>query len=624
LSGPWRPLEGRSNWTGEPNFWKGQIKQMMMANIDMLYVHLIPSSEQQRINLFQALNQLRSEGYDVPKVAPFLDPMITWDQQPLVNVGTAAGKDTFVNQYIRFFNQYYSANPDAYADDYLARIANRVVLDTWHVKFNLTNLSSLTRQDVTNRLVAAFGPSHPVFSNGIYMVTTALNDPTLSFADEKVPQFEISEYYRLHSHLGTVAVQLKGGYWDQNIRNPGSILKRDGGSHFTNAWNRINRTTVRRVYIESWNEYDEGSGIYAANTGAPYIQPGSGNTNTDSWSGANDPYEYINTTARRAAAFNDNPERAAKILWHNIPSRMTPGETRTVTVIVRNEGDVKWTEAAKYRFGQKDYLDQIMFGPGRYLINDAQDEIPTYGGIFRGRPKTFQVTMRAPTTPGVYTTHWGMLQELVTWFGEEIVQKITVASTPILHGSPQSIDSLSMLTNSIDDFSEHTYRANAGPIGSLADCPITRAFAAPIKSLKVTIESGTADDIGYVGNILVTPNSVIPPDCATLGRVLDPVDVSSQVSVNGNTATLVLRAKENCCCDTGWGEDTAPGRSNARLHWQVTLSPPVPISPVFTNSANGHYYVLLSPATWTWSERVGVALGGHLTTIRSQAEQTFV
>src|SRR5438552_3576127 len=67
LSGPWRPLEGRSNWTGTTNFWRSQIKQMMAANVDMLYVHLIPSSEQQRINLFQALNQLRREGWNVPK-----------------------------------------------------------------------------------------------------------------------------------------------------------------------------------------------------------------------------------------------------------------------------------------------------------------------------------------------------------------------------------------------------------------------------------------------------------------------------------------------------------------------------------------------------------------------------
>src|SRR5438067_10376750 len=39
LSGPWRPLEGRSNWTGPPDFWQGQIKQMMAAIIDVLYVH---------------------------------------------------------------------------------------------------------------------------------------------------------------------------------------------------------------------------------------------------------------------------------------------------------------------------------------------------------------------------------------------------------------------------------------------------------------------------------------------------------------------------------------------------------------------------------------------------------
>ena len=80
LTGPWRPIEGRTNWTGTPDWWKGQIKQMMMANIDVLYVHLIPELwRRQRVNLFIALNQLRAEGYDTPKIAPFLDPMITWD-----------------------------------------------------------------------------------------------------------------------------------------------------------------------------------------------------------------------------------------------------------------------------------------------------------------------------------------------------------------------------------------------------------------------------------------------------------------------------------------------------------------------------------------------------------------
>ena len=161
----------------------------------------------------------------------------------------------------------------------------------------------------------------------------------------------------------------------------------------------------------------------------------SGNTNTDYWSSANDPYEYIKSTAKGAAAFNDVSNHSAKILWHNIPTNMMPGEMRVVTVIVRNEGDVSWTAAANYKFGQKEFLDPAVFGPGRYLLNDSQDEIPIYGGIFRGRPKTFQMTITAPTVPGIYPTHWSMLQELVEWFGEEL-------SIPITVGSPTKISDI--------------------------------------------------------------------------------------------------------------------------------------------------------------------------------------
>lgn len=622
LTGPWRPVEGRSNWTGTTNFWRAQIKQMMAANFDMLYVHLIPSSEQQRINLFQALNQLRREGWNVPKVAPFLDPMITWYQQPLVDVSTATGKEEFVSHYIRWFNQYYSVNQDAYADDYLARIDGRPVLDTWHVKFNLQNLAYLSRADVETRLQYAFAAAHPLFSNGIYMVTTALNDPTFAWTDEKVPQFEINEYFRGVQLRGVGAVQLKGGYWDQNIRNPGDFLARAGGIPYNNAWNQVNRTSYRRVYVESWNEYDEGTGIYAANPGPPYIRSGSGNSNTDVWSLANDPYEYIKTTARGAATFNDWPERDAKIIWHNIPTRMLPGATRTATVVVRNEGDALWSEATKYRFGQKEFLDPQLFGPGRYLINDNQDDIPTFGGIFRGRAKTFTLSVKAPMTPGVYTNHWSMLQENVTWFGEEISQEILVDPTVIYHGMSQAIDSTALFTNRVEDFTEHTYSTNNLPVGSFADCEITRTFAAPIKSIKVSIVSGTADDIGYAGPILVTPDSA--NTTCRLGNVVNEVDASPAVSVNGNRAGLTLRAQDTCCCGTGWGEDSGSERANARLHWQVELYPPVPTSAVFSNAANGHFYVLLSPATWSWSEHAAAELGGHLAALNDQAEQDWV
>ena len=428
LSGPWRPLEGRSNWTGLPAWWQGQIKQMMMANIDVLYVHLYndPNTDQIRVNLFNALNQLRAQGYDTPKVAPFLDPMITWYQQPLVDLATTAGKDAFVGQYIRFYNEYYSVNADAHADDYLARQANKPILDTWHVQFNCTNLASLTRADVSNRLVAAFGAAHPCFTNGFVQVTTALNPPTLSFADEQVPQFEITAYNYPVTYKSIGSAQLKGGYWDQNIRNPGSFLPRAGGVNFSNAWNQVNRTTTHRVYLESWNEYDEGSGLYAGTNLPPYIAPANTSGNTDVWSATGDPFEYIKTAARGAASFNDTPGQSAKILWHNIPGSLAPGETRLVTVIVRNSANASWTAAANYKLGQADADTSSFVTARRVLLNDAQDEIPLYSGIFRGRPKTFTFTIQAPPTSGVYTTHWQMLQENATWFGEVLVVTINI------------------------------------------------------------------------------------------------------------------------------------------------------------------------------------------------------
>jgi Ig-like domain from next to BRCA1 gene len=432
LSGPWQPLEGRAAWTGTVAFWEDQIKQMMSANIDVIYDHLIPEFDDQRVNLFQALNDLRSQGYDVPKVAPFLDPLITWSNQPNPDLATTAGKDAFVGEYIRFFQEYYSVNKDPDADSYLAQMNGRVELDTWHVKFNTDNFTSLTRADVESRLASAFGAAHPVFNHGVYMITTALNPPTLTFADEQFPQFEINAYNSTVIFNGYTATQLKAGYWDQNVRDPGSQLPRDGGTHYTAAWAQVlANPAVHQVNIESWNEYDEGSGIYRANPGAPFIQPGSGNTNTDTWSTTNDPLQYIKTTAANARLFNDSPDRNAQILWHNLPTQMKPGEVLDVSVTVRSLGDLSWTAAQQFKFGQEDFRPgEVVFGTGRSLLDDTKDEIPIYGGIFRGRPVTFQLELVAPTTPGTYLTHWSMLQENVAWFGQELDWTIQVVPEP--------------------------------------------------------------------------------------------------------------------------------------------------------------------------------------------------
>ncbi len=428
-SGPWIPIKGRESWTGTPAFWKRMIKQAMFANIDVLYVELIPFMEDKRGNLFLALNQLRREGWDVPKVCPFLDPLITYDILGFnADCSTEAGKDELIGHYIRFYKQYYSVNSDEFADDYIYTQDGSPVLNMWHIHLNIDNYQQLTRSDVTNRLKEAFGAKHSIFNNEIKMINNA-NSPAFDFTDERIYQFEEQEYKIDKLHNGINSSLLKPGYWDQNIRNPGFLLPRDGGAHYADAWNQvIADTTIDRVYIESFNEYDEGSGIYAAQTDTVYIKTDDGvnNPGSDLWSTTNDPFEYLKTTALGAAQFNDDEQLDAKILWNNLPSTMEPNETFMATVVVRNEGTELWNNARNVKFGELE-SDTVMFGVSGNFIDDAEDEIPIYGGIFRGKPKIFKIEITAPATEGSYLTQWGMLDESAVEFGDTLTKQIVVA-----------------------------------------------------------------------------------------------------------------------------------------------------------------------------------------------------
>jgi hypothetical protein len=439
--GAWVPEEGRQNWTGEPDFWQRQIKDIMDANIDLIYVHLWAGMETQRINLFKALAQLRAQGYAVPKVVPFLDPPLTWVSGP-IDLATTAGKDEFVAQYVRFFNQYFGQNADAWAESHLAHIDGKVVLDTWGLgSSTILNKDSLSRSDVESRLSAALGDAYPSFRNGVYMIGSAT---AVAWFDETAYQFAGTSYYirtvAFNNHKTAV---LRPGYWDELIRDPGRFVPRDGGTHFADEWSCLNSIKagaqvdcsafpylqesnappIYHAIIESSNEYDEGTGIFAADPGPPVVPPSG---HTDVWSSTNKPREYIDAAAAGATQFNDTPRYAASLLWHDLPTFMYAGETRIATVIVRNEGENEWNAASGYKLGQGP-SDPVLFGPGRYLIDDAQDGIPKYSNIFRGRPKTFLVALTAPRTTGLYNTHWQMLRESVRWFGPVLTNTIRVA-----------------------------------------------------------------------------------------------------------------------------------------------------------------------------------------------------
>jgi len=432
--GVWHPLEGRENWDGSVAFWTRQVKDMMDANIDLLYVHLIPDFETQRVNLFTALSQLRAAGYRVPQVAPFLDPAITFNPAYVgpIDLCTSTGKDTFVNQYIRFYNQYRSVNIDAEGDSYLATMDGHPVLSTWAIDASF-HPSCLTRADVVSRLSASLGS---LFTNGIYMVSIAGSG--LSWADEFNRVF-VGNYGGVAYLVDGISASVKPGQWDMLIgTDPGRYQARSGGTTYSGAWDAINgNSTLKRVHIESWNEYTEGTGLYEADPSKPYWQEEGYLQRTDTW--GTTARNYIDITAQKAAVFNNVAELNASVLSAVLPAQMEPGETATATVTVRNEGDTQWR-------GSNGFKLTVDWGTGAvqsFPLDDSQTEADQrtdplfagkggYGGVFRGRPVTFQVSLTAPTTVGTYAPVLRMAQG-TTGFGATLAKtvKVMVCEAPV-------------------------------------------------------------------------------------------------------------------------------------------------------------------------------------------------
>ena len=388
LSGPWQPVGGRHTWNGSVEFWESQILEIMAANIDVIYLHLICDFEDQRINFFEAYANLRKKGWDVPKVAPFIDPNILFIQDPeRFDMATGAGKDEYAAQFIRFFQQYFSKNIDEYAKEFIATVDGKPILVTWFVTGILKNVEFFTRNDLESRLSAALKDKLPTIANGIYMITTAMIDPDLPFADERMVMF-CGYSYAIHTyHNGIDVWHVQAGYWDQNIRTPGYFMPRDGGKNYRRAWDAViaAREHTNRVYVESWNEYDEGSGIHSADPSGP-LRQGAAEGNVDRYSDCDDPYEYIRTTAWGAAQVNTRPQTAARVLQHQLEEK--GGNEVVVTVLVRNEGNGYWEPAHK--------PEVTLLAPDGRAIASAPVPARLPLGIVRGeaRPVSFSIPKR--------------------------------------------------------------------------------------------------------------------------------------------------------------------------------------------------------------------------------------
>ncbi|HEY1661357.1 MAG TPA: sigma-70 family RNA polymerase sigma factor [Verrucomicrobiae bacterium] len=71
-------------------------------------------------------------------------------------------------------------------------------------------------------------------------------------------------------------------------------------------------------------------------------------------------------------------------------------------------------------------------------------------------------------------------------------------------------------------------------------------------------------------------------------------------------------------------QSNSPDAIESGLHLDCQNYLVHPLSPPVVNPSNHHVYILLRPATWEESEAQAVALGGHLATVRNQAEEDWI
>lgn len=114
---------------------------------------------------------------------------------------------------------------------------------------------------------------------------------------------------------------------------------------------------------------------------------------------------------------------------------LTPGQTAAVSVTMRNNGTIPWSDDAngKYRLGLLRNGVPVLSTDPAYMTwgpNSARQSLQAGETVTRQASKTFTFQITAPMQTGTYDYQWQMVQENVQWFGDATPPiRVTVGAT---------------------------------------------------------------------------------------------------------------------------------------------------------------------------------------------------
>lgn len=229
----------------------------------------------------------------------------------------------------------------------------------------------------------------------------------------------------------------------------------------------------------------------------------------------------------------------------DVPAVMTPSQTTTASVTLRNIGTTSWTAADGYKLGSQNPQDSTTWGLGRALLGDGDTVAP-------GQVHVFTFTTTAPATAGIHHFQWRMLREGFEWFGEySTYQPVVVGG-----GSVLVCEALRSLAGTNTDAAP-ALRAciAAAAAGTIVELPagIYRIdgkieIAAAAITLRTEGKDPTQPRCAVVGhNCAELAASPAFADTGGILQVLAPGSVVDHLVINGNKATRAATASGTQC-----------------------------------------------------------------------------
>ena len=399
---PFGPPGGFETWDGSPAWARQQFLDQLDAGIDMVGLQLdtIDAGSRRWRNVANAISAaatLWQEGYAPPRIFPFVDTAIIADfyrgaHAATLDLSSDAGRTHlhgFASSFYRTAREELGPNLH---DTAIARTDGRPWVALWHSR-TIDGESAGVVDDLTSRLRTELGADP-------YWIAHPNDWRMIDGIDEITQMFGPAEHFYAAGRdpSGAETINITPGFWNP-ISND-HYLAREGGVHYESAWAdaMAARANAHHLYIDSWNETGEGSGIFAA---AP-VDYGAGDTgpcgdfvnrHVESWGPTS--RHYIDRTRLHGSEWNDAAELDAVVIATDVARPWRAGERRLVSVAFRNTGDRQWGADAAV---------QLVASDGAF-VGDAATPMAAAGTegpveIVRGAPAVFAMLLTAPCETG--------------------------------------------------------------------------------------------------------------------------------------------------------------------------------------------------------------------------------